>query len=62
MATAEDSIIAKLEWAMLGDSERQLRDVAGILSVRGASLDRAHIERWVAALDLVDQWDRVRGQ
>jgi hypothetical protein len=29
-ATAEDTIIAKLEWAKAGSSERQLRDVAGI--------------------------------
>jgi hypothetical protein len=56
LATAEDSIIAKLEWAKLGDSERQLRDVAGILSVCASSLDRAYIERWVTQLDLADQW------
>lgn len=61
LATAEDSIIAKLEWAKLGDSERQLRDVAGIMSVRGAALDRAYIEHWVAALGLEDQWSRVQG-
>ena len=28
-ATAEDTIIAKLEWAKLGASDRQLEDVAG---------------------------------
>jgi len=60
LATAEDSIITKLEWAKLGDSERQLRDVAGIISVRGAALDRAYIEHWLVALDLVEQWNRVK--
>ncbi len=60
LATAEDSIISKLEWAKLGDSELQLRDVAGILSVRGARLDRAYIDRWVATLDLAEQWARVK--
>jgi hypothetical protein len=60
VATAEDSIVAKLEWAKLGDSERQLRDVAGIVASRGEALDVAHIEKWVKALGLQDLWARVR--
>jgi hypothetical protein len=60
LATAEDSVVAKLEWAKLADSERQLRDVAGILSVRGPALDVAYIERWVAELGLSEGWTRVR--
>jgi hypothetical protein len=58
VATAEDSIIAKLEWAKLGDSERQLRDVSGIISVRSPALDYDYIERWIAELDLGEQWKR----
>ena len=60
LATAEDSIIAKLEWAKLGDSERQLRDVSGILSVCADALDLSYIEDWVAKLDLLAQWQRVQ--
>ena len=52
-------MIAKLEWAKLGGSERQLRDVVGVLMVQGAALDRAYIERWVTELDLSDQWSQV---
>jgi hypothetical protein len=52
IATAEDAIIAKLEWAKLGDSERQLRDVEGVLAVRAASLDVSYIEKWVAEVGL----------
>jgi hypothetical protein len=52
-ATAEDTIIAKLEWAKLGASERQLVDVAGILRVRSATLDLTYVEHWVEELDLV---------
>ena len=59
-ATAEDTIIAKLEWAKAGSSERQLEDVAGILRVRGESLDRGYIEHWVDELDLREQWDRAQ--
>jgi hypothetical protein len=59
-ATAEDTIIAKLEWAKLGASERQLVDVAGILRVRSDALDFAYIEHWVEALDLGEPWSRAR--
>lgn len=42
-ATAEDTIIAKLEWTKLGASDRQLEDVPGILRVRrGRSRPRLH--------------------
>lgn len=60
-ATAEDTIISKLEWSKASNSERQLLDVAGILRVRSTDLDLAYIERWVDALDLGLQWDRARG-
>ena len=60
IATAEDMIVAKLEWAVATDSERQLRDVAGMLAVTGDALDRAYVERWVAVLGLTSAWNRVR--
>lgn len=55
----EDIVIAKLEWAKLGGSDRQLRDVLGVLMVQGDSLNRQHIERWVTVLDLASEWSRV---
>ena len=61
IATAEDTILAKLEWAKAGSSERQLDDVAGILDVRRGELDLAYIERWLDELGVRDLWDRVRG-
>lgn len=60
MASAEDTISPKLEWAALGSSDRQLDDVAGILRVRGDSLDTPYIQRWVVALGLDDLWQRAR--
>jgi hypothetical protein len=57
IASPEDTIVAKLEWSKQSDgSERQRRDVAGILATLGQELDRAYIERWVGELDLVDEW------
>lgn len=52
VATAEDVILAKLEWARLGGSERQRRDVAGVLAVSGDHLDLAYLERWASELGL----------
>jgi hypothetical protein len=36
IATAEEVVLAKLEWAKLGESARQVEDAAGILRARGA--------------------------
>jgi len=58
VTTAEDLVIAKLEWAAVSGSDRQLRDVAGILAVTEI-LDAAYIERWVAALGVAETWRMV---
>jgi hypothetical protein len=60
VATAEDTVIAKLEWARAGESERQLRDVRGILDLRAETLDRDYVETWVRALGLEAEWQEVR--
>ena len=59
-ATAEDLIIAKLDWARMGESTRQIRDVAGILKVRQNLLDFAYIEKWVQELGLHSEWSNAR--
>lgn len=59
IATAEDIVVSKLEWSRAGESERQLRDVAGILKIR-SDLDRTYIEHWVKTLDLAAQWAAAR--
>jgi hypothetical protein len=59
VATIEDTVIAKLEWAKLGDSERQLRDVVGLLGVHRESIDLAYVQQWVDELQLAAQWQRV---
>ena len=60
VASPEDTVLAKLEWAKLADSERQLRDVAEILRVQADQLDRARIEQWVAVLGVDDEWVRAQ--
>lgn len=56
---AEDIVVAKLIWAKMGASERQLRDVLGVLMVQGTALDRDEVERWVEDLGLRPQWEQV---
>jgi len=62
VATLEDLIIAKLEWAKLSGSARQIEDVAALLKLREDELDLAYLERWIAALDLEPQWRQARSQ
>jgi hypothetical protein len=60
IATAEDTIVSKLEWARkAGGSERQLEDVLGILLVCGDRLDREYVEKWAAGLGVLDLWRAV---
>ena len=56
VATAEDMIIAKLEWAKRGESERQLRDVSAMLATGRGMLDLSYLKHWVSALGLRDEW------
>lgn len=61
MVTPEDAILSKLEWAKKsGDSERQLRDAAGVIELNLA-LDRAYIDRWAAQLGVSDLWRALTG-
>lgn len=60
IATVEDMIVAKLEWAAATDSERQLRDVEGMLELNRARIDRDYLDRWIAALGLGQAWSRIR--
>ena len=56
VASAEDIILAKLEWYRLGGevSERQWRDIQGILEVSGNRLDRSYLRHWAAMLNISD--------
>ncbi len=60
LASAEDLIIAKLEWAKKGGSELQLRDVQAILRSQLDHLDQSYIEHWAEELELAELWKRVQ--
>jgi hypothetical protein len=60
--TAEHTVLGKLEWYRRGGevSERQWRDVLGVLRVRGDSLDQARLDTWALRLGVVDLLERAR--
>jgi|SRR5271157_4700585 len=60
IASPEDVVISKLEWAKLAQSQRQIEDVAGILRMRWDSLDRVYLEKWILELDLTTGWSDAR--
>jgi hypothetical protein len=60
VASAEDVVIAKLEWSKLAQSQRQIEDVAAILRLRWETLDRSYLEKWISELDLKQQWSHAR--
>jgi hypothetical protein len=55
----EDLILAKLEWARLGRSERQISDVRSLL-VGVPDLDQEYLDRSASSLGLTDLLDEAR--
>jgi hypothetical protein len=60
VASAEDLVISKLEWARLAQSRRQIEDAAAILRTRWAALDHSYLTKWIDELDLQKEWDDAR--
>ena len=59
VSSAEDTVIAKLRWARMASSSRQLDDAAGILRAQGEQLDREYMTGWIVRLGLEAEWDEV---
>ena len=56
MATAEDIILQKLHWYQIGNgiSDRQWRDILGVLKVQGKRLDFGYLKEWAPHLGVED--------
>ena len=60
-ASPEDTILSKLEWYRMGGevSERQWRDVLGVLKVRAGELDLEYLRKWASELNVSDLLERA---
>jgi hypothetical protein len=61
VVTAEDNVLAKLEWYRMGGqtSERQCNDVQGVLKTQLDRLDLDYLRHWAVALDVTDLLERA---
>jgi hypothetical protein len=64
VASAEDTLLAKLDWYRMGGevSERQWRDVLGVLKVQAGGLDLEYMRRWARELGVDDLLERALAQ
>lgn len=60
-ASPEDTILSKLEWYRLGGevSERQWRDILGVLKTRTGELDLSYLQKWAVDLKIADLLKRA---
>jgi hypothetical protein len=59
VAAPEDVILGKLWYYFEGGGDRHLRDIAGILRISGAQVDRQEVERWAEELGYLDIWRQI---
>jgi hypothetical protein len=59
VASPEDVILSKLEWARAGDSERQFRDALTVAIAQAGRLDLEYLGRWATRLGVPDLLERL---
>ena len=61
VTSPEDVILSKLEWYRMGGevSDRQWRDILGVLKTKLEQLDRAYLRQWAKELKVEDLLERA---
>lgn len=61
VASPEDTILTKLEWYRLGGevSDRQWRDILGVMKARAGGLETDYLRQWAAELGVSDLLERA---
>jgi len=60
IASAEDTILTKLEWYAITPSDRQWDDVQTILRIQGDALNQAYLKHWAVQLGVDELWEVAR--
>ena len=60
-ASPEDTILAKLEWAKMSGSDKQLNDAANIIRVQSETLDYDYLRKWASDLNISNQLEKLLG-
>ena len=57
----EDTLLSKMEWYKQGGevSDRQWRDIIGLLITQGNNLDQVYLRHWAEALELSALFERA---
>ena len=58
-ATAEDTILVKLEWSRMADSERQFVDASNVAKLQRNNLDGAYLKKWARELGVLDLLEKL---
>jgi hypothetical protein len=59
-SSPEDIILKKLEWYKMGESEKHLTDIAGILKVSRDKLNFDYIDKWATQIGVADTWQKLK--
>jgi len=60
LPTPEDIILQKLIWHRLGfSSQKQWRDILGVIKLQGEQLDFAYLRQWANTLELLESLNRA---
>jgi hypothetical protein len=61
VTSPEDVILSKLEWYRMGGevSDRQWRDILGVLKTRAGELDLDYLRKWANELKVIDLLERA---
>ena len=59
IVSAEDVILAKLEWDSITPSERQVQDAFNVMAVQWPRLDQEYLRRWADALGVAEKLESL---
>ncbi|NET38104.1 MAG: hypothetical protein F6K19_39915 [Cyanothece sp. SIO1E1] len=62
LASPEDVILNKLRWRERNLSEKQWRDVLGVLKIQGSRLNFDYLNEWATKLGLIEDLKRAIGE